>query len=75
MGTGISERAPRDRGRAQGGGHALQACGPLVQPPHVFSGPKILKYFKKIIPSFQGVLELLFSGHFSIARINRKTQK
>ena len=47
MVAGISEGAPRRTHkpgeRAQGGGRALQACGPLVQPPDVFSVPQILK--------------------------------
>ena len=51
MGAGISEGGLRGThkpgGRAQGGGRALQAWGPLVRPPDVFSVPKILKYSRK----------------------------
>ena len=61
MGAGISEVAPRGThkpgGRAQGGGRALQACGPLVQPPDVFSVPKILKYSRKNHTTFSGHLD------------------
>ena len=61
MGAGISEGDPcgthKPPGSAQGGRHAPRACGPLVQPPSVFSVPKILKYSIKNHTKFSGHLE------------------
>ena len=38
---------PRGRGRAQGGGRALDPRGQVLAPPDVFSVPDILKYSRK----------------------------
>ena len=77
MVAGISEGAPRGThkppGHAQGGGRAMQACGPLVQPPDVFSVPKILKYSRKNHTKFSGNSENFYFQVISIARIKQKT--
>ena len=61
MGVGISEGDPRGTHKpcryAQGGGHALWACGPLGHLPEVFSVPKILKYCGKNHTKFSRHLE------------------
>jgi hypothetical protein len=55
---------PQARWRVEGGGRALQACGPLVQPPDVFSMPKILKYSRKNHTKFSGNSEdYYFQAH------------
>ena len=46
---------PRDRGRAQGVGRALDPRGQVLVPPDVFSVPIILEYSRKN--------HILFSGH------------
>ena len=61
MGAGISEGGLRGTHKpgacAQGGGRTLWVCGPLVQPPDVFSVPEILKYSRKNHTTFSGHLE------------------
>ena len=48
---------PRGRGRAQGGGRALDPHGQVLAPPAVFSVPDILKYSRKNHTKFAGHLE------------------
>ena len=56
---------PRGRGRAQGGGHALDPRGQVLAPPDVFSVPDILKYSRKNHIPFSGHLEnFYFRGIF-----------
>ena len=67
---------PQGRGRAQGGGRALDPRAQVLAPPAVFSVPNILKYSrKKSNFNFRAFGELLFSGYFYIARINQKTDR
>ena len=56
---------PRGRGRAQGGGRALDPRGQVLAPPAVFSVPDILKYSTKNHISISGHLEnFYFRGIF-----------
>ena len=48
---------PRGRGRAQGGGRALDPRGQVLAPPAVFSVPDILKYSRKNHIKLTGHLE------------------
>ena len=60
MDAGISEGARgthKPPGRVLGGGRTSWACGPLVQPPGLFSVPNILKYSIKNHTKFSGHLE------------------
>ena len=56
---------PRGRGRAQGGGRALDPRGQVPAPPAVFSVPDILKYSKKNHIKLAGHLDnFYFQGIF-----------
>ena len=56
---------PRGRGRAQGGGRALDPRGQVPAPPLVFSVPNILKYSRKNHIKLAGHLEnFYFRGIF-----------
>ena len=55
---------PRGRGAPRGVGRALHPCGPLVQPPGVFSVPETLKYSIKIILNFHDIWRTFILGHF-----------
>ena len=67
---------PQGRGRAQGGGRALDSHGQMVDPPGVFSVPDILKYFRKNHISFSGHLEnFYFQGIFYIKDNSENRQK
>ena len=70
-------RGPRGRGRAPGGGHALDPRGQMVGPPGVFSVPKILKYpGKEKHISFSGHLEnFYFWGIFYCKDNSENRQK
>ena len=60
---------PRGRGRAPGGGRALDTRGQVLASPDVFSVPNILKYSRKNDILFSGHLENFIFGIFFIARI------
>ena len=56
---------PRGRGRAKGGGRALDPRGQVLAPPAVFSVPDILKYSRKNHIKLAGHLEnFYFRGIF-----------
>ena len=56
---------PRGRGRAQGGGRALEPRGQVLATLDVFSVPNILKYSRKNHIPFSGHLEnFYFRGIF-----------
>ena len=56
---------PQGRGRAQGGGRALDPRGQVLAPPDMFSVPDILKYSRKNHISISGHLEnFYFRGIF-----------
>ena len=63
---------PRGRGRAQGGGRALEPRGQVLAPLDVFSVPNILKYSRKNHISFSGHLENFYFWGIFIARIIQK---
>ena len=63
------------RGRAQGGGRALDPRGQVLAPSDVFLVPDILKYYRKIIFHFQGIWRTFIFGVFFIARIIQKTDR
>ena len=67
---------PRGRGRAQGGGRALDPRGQVFAPPDVFSVPYILKYSRKNHISISGHLEnFYFSGYFYCTDNSENRQK
>ena len=66
---------PRGRGRAPGGGRALDPHGQVVCHPGVFSVPNILKYFRKNHIKFSGHLENFYFRGIFIARIVQKTDR
>ena len=67
---------PRGRGRAQGGGRALDPRGQVPAPPDVFSVPDILKYSRKNHISISGHLEnFYFRGIFYCNDNSEKRQK
>ena len=55
---------PRGRGRAQGVGCAPDPRGQVPAPPAVFSVPDILKYSRKIILNWHGILRTFIFGIF-----------
>ena len=56
---------PQGRGRAQGGGRAVDPRGQVLAPPAGFSVPDILKYSRKNHIPFSGHLEnFYFWGNF-----------
>ena len=57
-------RGPRGRGARQGGGCALDPRGQVLAPPVVFSVPDILKYSRKIILNWHGILRTFIFGIF-----------
>ena len=72
---GGATMGPQGRGRAQGGGRALDPRGQVLAPPAVFSVPDILKYSRKNIFKFQGIWRTFIFGVFFIALIIQKRQK
>ena len=66
---------PQGRGRAQGGGRAVDPRGQVLAPPAVFSVPDILKYSRKNHISFSGHLRTFIFRVFLIARIIQKTDR
>ena len=67
---------PRGRGRAPGGGRALDPRGQVLAPPAVFSVPNILKYSRKNHISFSGHLEnFYFQGIFYCKDNSENRQK
>ena len=59
---------PRGKGRAQGGGRALDPRGQVLAPPGVFSVPNILKYSRKIIFLFRDIWRTFIFGVFFICK-------
>ena len=69
-------RGPRGRGRAQGGGRALDPRGQVLAPHDVFSVPNILKYSRKNHIKFSGHLEkFYFRGIFYCIDNSENRQK
>ena len=66
---------PRGRGRAQGGGRALEPRGQVLGPPVVFSVPKILKYSIKIILNLQGIWRTFIFGIFFYCTDNTENRQ
>ena len=66
---------PRGRGRAQGGGRALDPRGQVLAPPGVFSVPNILKYSRKIIFKFQGIWRTFIFKVFLYCMDNQITDR
>ena len=65
-----STMGPRGRGRAQGGGRALDPRGQVPAPPDVFSNIP-----EKIIYKFQGIWRTFIFRVFFIAWIIEKTER
>ena len=67
---------PRGRGRAPGGGRALDPRGQVPAPPDVFSVPNILKYSRKNHIKLAGHLEnFYFWGIFYCMDNSENKQK
>ena len=66
---------PRGRGRAQGGGRALDPRVQVVAPPGVFSVPDILKYSTKNHISFSGHLENFYFRVFFYCKDNSENRQ
>ena len=56
--------ATTHQGTPWGCWRALVSCGHLGHPPHVLFALEILKYSKKIMLNFQGILRIFIFGSF-----------